>query len=43
MKKQFQAAVAHGYIYVLGGYNDSPLDTVERFNPVTNEWTKVCT
>ena len=28
-----------GYLFVLGGYNPSPLSSVERYDPRTDEWT----
>jgi len=29
-----------GKIYVLGGYNNKPLKTVEEYDPIGNKWTK---
>lgn len=35
-------AVAGEYLFAIGGFDDSsPLDSVERYDPRTNEWTYV--
>lgn len=35
-------AVVGQYLYAIGGFDDSsPLDSVERYNPTTNQWTFV--
>ena len=34
-------ATTGGHIYVAGGFNDSLIDSVERYDPATNEWSRV--
>jgi len=35
-------AVVGQYLYAIGGFDDSsPLNSVERYNPATNQWTYV--
>lgn len=44
LRKSFDAAVLHGYIYVAGGIVDSEFtkaNTVERYDPKTDSWTIV--
>ncbi len=38
---EFGTAVVNGKIYVIGGVNQNnqPLNTVEEYNPITNQWT----
>lgn len=39
-RKNFEAAVLHGYIYVAGGDMDkcTKTNTVERYDPKTDSW-----
>ena len=38
----FSSAIPSGYLYAIGGFNgQTPLKTVERYSPVTGQWSQV--
>ena len=38
----FSSAIPSGYLYTIGGFNgQTPLKTVERYSPVTGQWSQV--
>jgi len=43
-RQDHSVALLDGYLYVVGGFNShkGPLDLVECFSPVRNEWKTVC-
>jgi hypothetical protein len=37
--KETKGILVNNYIYVIGGYNLKPLDSIEKYNIATGEWT----
>ena len=38
----FSSAIPSGYLYAIGGFNgQTPWKTVERYSPVTGQWSQV--